>query len=121
MSPWPFDFSLARFPNHLLAVELMRIEPILPVVFQDLVLDACKEGRQAVVILLSPLIKGMIVAFSALQADAEKHLAKGLGPALRVAQSSIEVGCRLAVAASLGRDQLAGKLIKGLTVCNAIA
>src|SRR5437899_2009731 len=77
-------FPLPCFPNHLLAVELMSIEPVLTPVFQNLVLDASEEGRQAVVVLLRPLVKRMIVALGALQANAEKHLAKSFGPAFRI-------------------------------------
>jgi hypothetical protein len=102
--PRPFDLSLSGLPNDLFAVEFMRIEPILPIVLQNLVANAGEECGQAVVILLRPLIEGMIVALGALQSDAQEHLSKCLGLALRVAECAVKVGGRLRVTASLGRD-----------------
>ncbi len=63
----------------------------------------------------------MIVALGALQADAQEHLAKGLGPALRIAEGAVEIGSRLTITASLSRDQLAGELIERLPLGNAVA
>ena len=104
MCPWLLHFSVSCFPNHLLAVELVLIEPILASVFQNLVLDAGEEGGQTVIVLLRPLVERMIVAFGALQPDAEKHFAKSLGPALRIAQRAIKVCRRIAISASFGGD-----------------
>src|SRR6266849_1205044 len=120
MRPRLLHFPLPCFPNHLLAVELVPIEPILPPVFQNLVLDASEEGRQAVIVLLRPLVERMVVTLGALQTDAEKHFAKGFGSALRIAQSAIKVGRRVVIGASFGGDQLAGKFIEGLALGNAV-
>src|SRR5262249_46306506 len=107
-------------PDQLLAVELMRVEPVTALIRQDLVLHGCKKGSQAVVILLRPAVKGMIVAASALETEAEEHLADGFCSNLRVSQCAIEVCRRMAIGTAAGGKQFSRELVQRFVVGNAL-
>src|SRR5262249_13549055 len=107
-------------PDDLLAVELVRVEPVAPVVLDNLVLNAREKRRQAVVIVLRPAVERVIVTAGALQAEAEKHLTDRLRPGLRVAEGAVEVRGGLAVGATAGGQDFAGELVERLVVGDAL-
>src|SRR5437660_5625077 len=99
----------------------MLVQPILAPIFHDLVIDAGEEGGKAMVVVLRPAIEGMIVAFRALQANAEKHLRRRLRAHLRIAQGPIVIGRRVAVAAAPRRDELPRELVERLALRQPLA
>ena len=74
------DFWVELVESHklhfLLTAELVLVELVLPLVLDDLVVDAVEERREAVVVVLTHVLKRMVVAAGALEATAQKHLGR---------------------------------------------
>src|SRR5262249_24728742 len=107
--------------HDLLADEFVFIEAVAAFVLNHLVLDAGEEGGEAVVVVLSPTVERMVVALGALHPDAEKNLGDRLGPAVRVAQGTVEVGGRVGVAAAAAGEQFPRELVERLALGDALA
>src|SRR4029079_19005859 len=91
--------SLVADQHDLLAVELVLVEPVAPLIRQNLIIDPAKNSRPVVVIILRPAIVGMIWAAGALQPHAQKQPGRGLAARRRIAIGSIEIGRRIVVRA----------------------
>ena len=115
------DLADAIHENELLADELVLVELVLALVFDDLVLHARKERGQLVIIVLRQLVERMIVALGALHANAEEDLGKRFGANLRVAQGPIIIGRRLLVRAAAAGDKRAGEFVERCIIGNVLA
>src|SRR5205085_2570201 len=74
--------------------------------------NAREEGGKGIVIRLPPFFIGMMVALRALDADAEKYLARRLRKLRRTPGYAIVVGGAVRVGAALRDDQLAHELVQ---------
>ena len=103
------QFAGAVEVDDLLAGELVLVELIATVVFEDAIANAGEEGGQAVVVRLRPPVEGVVVAFGTLQPQPQKHLSRGLRSGRGVSKGSIIVGSRMVIGASSASYQLVGR------------
>ena len=119
------DFWVELVESHklhfLLTAELVLVELVLPLVLDDLVVDAVEERREAVVVVLTHVLKRMVVAAGALEATAQEHLGRCLRAVDGKAQRTVEVRRRIPVGASGCGEHLVREDIKRLAGCQALA
>jgi hypothetical protein len=75
----------AVLPHHLLADELVLVEPVPLVVLQHPVVDPGEQRPEAVVVVHRPAVERVVVAPGAAHPHAEEHLRDRLRPGQRVA------------------------------------
>src|SRR5262249_2475671 len=82
--------------------------------------DASEGGADAVIVVLRPAFERVVMAFGALNANAEEELRRSLGGVLRVLAGAPVIGSGVFVGAAAGREQLAGEFIERLVVADRL-
>src|SRR5690242_21276934 len=97
----------------------MLVAADFTLVLNDLVAHSREQIGPAVVVVLCPAIRGMIVTLGALQACAEEDLRGGLGPRAGVAVWPVKVRRGTVVRAAVCGHEFADELVDGLVFRNA--
>src|SRR5262245_31230086 len=84
-----------------------------------LLAEPTKERRHAATVVLAPFFERMVVAFRALQTDAEKHLSRRLRPILGRAANAVIVRRAFCERGAFSEENLARELIERLIISQA--